>query len=611
VLWAATPAAILVTSLALSPAWPREGAVNAGDLFWAQPGSLPEWAEPGNVRFLRLDGGRIESRKAERTWWGRGFSATEKDILAHVYTRHFDQMLGLLKEARVSWIWVTWSNGWSFAEEAENRAQLQNVIQECHRHGIKVTAYLSSSNLFYWNTFRDEPESRRWLLYWHGLPVPYGGSPHRLLADVGRPDWRAYVLRKAGLALDAGADAVFYDNVFGSIPANKLLLSETQRLAQTKARQSGRTKALVYANVHPPPERFDMNDHCDVLWDESGTNSPGVWHGDWKVDNVRKLKFIAGEKQAWQPLMYENDVYECGPRETCIPTPVEHKLGIAEVQAFGAIPSRNIEGRFLAALIGNEPPARAAWAAIAQYHRFVAEHAWLYRGVEPVAKVAVLSRVEEDPVADDFIRRNVMFQTKVLRHLSKGAPLDSFRVLVVPFPVPRLDDGQRTILADFAVGGGTILAADVGRLRTELREAAEGRRTPLPPGALRALRHPEPGSDLCDEVNRAAGGPVVAIEHGPHVVASVTRHVATDTFIVHLLNYDLGSPAEKVHVKLDLSGYARDPERLHLTLLSPDAPAATPPLVRQDGILGFDVSRLQHYTVAVLTAGNLPASTSF
>ena len=90
-------------------------------LYRTKPEDVPPWAEQGNFRFIRLDGGRIESWKAERTWWGKKFSAKEKDVLSHIYDRDFDQMLNLLKQADFNWIWVTWSNGWSSEEEDENR----------------------------------------------------------------------------------------------------------------------------------------------------------------------------------------------------------------------------------------------------------------------------------------------------------------------------------------------------------------------------------------------------------------------------------------------------------------------------------------------------------
>jgi hypothetical protein len=60
---------------------------------------------------------KSSSWKAERTWWGKKFSAEEKDVLTHIYDRDFEQMLGLLKQAEFNWIWVTWSSGWSLKDE--------------------------------------------------------------------------------------------------------------------------------------------------------------------------------------------------------------------------------------------------------------------------------------------------------------------------------------------------------------------------------------------------------------------------------------------------------------------------------------------------------------
>jgi hypothetical protein len=49
----------------------------APKLYRAKREDVPPWAEQGNFRFIRIDGGQIESWKAERTWWGKKFSAEE------------------------------------------------------------------------------------------------------------------------------------------------------------------------------------------------------------------------------------------------------------------------------------------------------------------------------------------------------------------------------------------------------------------------------------------------------------------------------------------------------------------------------------------------------
>src|ERR1700674_134245 len=407
----------------------------APKLYRAKPEDVPPWAEQGNFRFIRLDGGQIESWKAERTWWGNKFSTEEKEVQTHIYDRDFEQMLGLLKQAEFNWIWVTWSNGWSLKDESENRENLKKVIASCHENGIHVSAYLSASNMFWKSAYRDDSETKKYGLWMHRLPLFYAGptktdlqiSWKRRLADARKPGWRAYLLKKAELAVDAGADAIIRENMIGYNDGLAQLLDDTQRMAERKARETGRPKVMVEANIHIPPGRFGMNDINEAIWEEEGKDTPGVWNGKWQVDNARKIKFLSSEKQPWQPLKYENDLYHCGLRERCIPSPAEQKLSIAEAYAFGAATSRNMEGRFLSALIKGEPAAQEAWTAIAQYNHFLVEHRELYHQVAPVARIALISAEPLNPLADEFLRQSVFFEPKGRARLAKGGPLAPFK----------------------------------------------------------------------------------------------------------------------------------------------------------------------------------------
>ena len=548
--------------------------------YHAKPEDVPSWAEQGNFRFIRLDGGQIESWKAERTWWGRKFSGKEKDVLNHIYDRDFEQMLGLLKQADFNWIWVTWSNGWSLKDEEENRENLKKVIALCHENGIHVTAYLSASNMFPEHLYRDDPETKEYGLWMHGVPMFYAGptitalrvSWHRRLADTRKPGWRAYLLKKAALAVDAGVDAIAWDNMIGYNDGLAQLLDDTQQMAERKARESGRPKIMVYANIHISPDRFGMNDINEAIWEEDGKDTPGVWNGKWQVENARKIKFLSGEKQPWQPLMYENDLYHCGPRESCIPSPVEQKLSIAEDYAFGAATSRNIEGRFVSALVTGQPDAQEAWRAIVQYNHFLAEHSELYHQVAPAARIALLSAEPRNRLADEFIKQSVFFETKVLTHLEKGTPLEQFKVLVMPADLPKLSAEQNANLNRFTAAGGVIIRAGMT----------------------------EPGVGSRAEV--ASGGPRLSLEPRGYVLGQLTRKPDGRTLILHLLNYDPQAPAINVKVRLNLSGLVQDLSRWDVKVLSPDA--AKPQLTSlslHGNVSEFILPRIDHYTVVTLS----------
>jgi len=554
----------------------------ASKLYRAKPEDVPAWAEQGNFRFIRIDGGEIESWKAERTWWGKKFSAEEKDVLTHIYDRDFEQMLGLLKQAEFNWIWVTWSSGWSFKDEGANRENLKRVIDRCHQNGIHVSAYLSASNMFRSSAFRDDPETKNYGLWMHRIPMFYAGptkadlqiSWDRRLADARKPGWRTYLLRKAELAVDAGVDAIAWDNMIGYDDGLAQLLDDTQRMAERKARENGRPKVMVYANIHIPADRFAMNDLNEVIWEEDGKDTPGVWNGHWQVGNARKIKFLNGEKQSWQPLKYENDLYHCGPRERCIPTAAEQKLSIAEDYAFGAATSRNIEGRFLSALIRGEPEAREAWTAIAQYNHFLVEHQDLYHQTEPVAQIALLSTEPGDPLADEFLKQSVFFETKVVAHLDKGTPLERFKMLVIPAKRPKLNREQKARLDAFTAGGGVIIRA--GKV--------------------------DPG--IVARVAATNGGPALTLEPRSHLLGHLTRKSDGRIFILHLLNYDHQVPAENVRVRLDMSGLAQDLSRWEVKVLSPDAALLQPNRLSLHGSLcEFTLDRIDHYTVVVLSPG--------
>jgi hypothetical protein len=74
--------------------------------------------------------------------------------------------------------------------------------------------------MFRTSAYRDDPETKEYGLWMHRIPLFYAGptktdlqiSWDRRLADARKPGWRAYLLNKAELAVDAGVDAIVWDS---------------------------------------------------------------------------------------------------------------------------------------------------------------------------------------------------------------------------------------------------------------------------------------------------------------------------------------------------------------------------------------------------------------
>ncbi len=96
-----------------------------------------------------------------------------------------------LKEAGVNWLWITWSVGYSLAEEQEQRRHAKNMLARLHANGIKVAAYMRATSIFWESMFRDNPRSGRSLSFDpNGVLYCYSGGrePARFMGDISNPE---------------------------------------------------------------------------------------------------------------------------------------------------------------------------------------------------------------------------------------------------------------------------------------------------------------------------------------------------------------------------------------------------------------------------------------
>ena len=297
---------------------------------------IPEWARQGRFRFTRLDGGPIEILKTSRSAWGMHFTPEQKEILGNLYTKYADQIADLLEKAHINWVWLTWSVGYSWQDEAEQRQQCRRLVAKLRERGIHTAAYVCAVSMFWESMFRDEPRSVRWITFDpQGVPFRYSGGrdPLRFIADVSNPEWIALQKKRVGEAIDAGFDALFFDNTaapaWASDSAMDAFVGEMRRYLQDE-RKSG---LLLFTNYGLSPTRAALNRNMDWVFAE-GWREPGVWDGVWNAGNIRRTKYLRGMIAPWKPLTTEYSIFHSGNRATTWLGPRSQKLATAEAAAF-------------------------------------------------------------------------------------------------------------------------------------------------------------------------------------------------------------------------------------------------------------------------------------
>jgi hypothetical protein len=467
----------------------------------------------------------------------------------------------LLERAHVNWIWVTWSVGFSNQTEAPQQALLRKYIEECHRHGIHVTAYLSIGNIFWEDMFAHVPESKDWLLKINGKPVPYGtadygavGQVTRYLADLSLEAWQQYTLARVVAAVEAGADGVMFDN--NSSYYSRDLLEQFTARALKEARKINPHVLLSsnYGRDMLIAARTENALTSEQGWEPGIFDSPGPAPDRWNslpdfvnvssgllVMNAGLLRTLWAVSQGLRPVAVEYGNRHSGDRFLNMFSPAHQKLALAECAAFHAANEQYHESLTLRDLYFGESDALDNWDAVADYNAFFQKYAQFYQQPISLARIAVIvdSAVTDLAFLDTLAAHNVIYDV-VFEQDATSAKLSQYLF---------------------------VIAAPSVALRPQWRRYEE--------------LHPE---DL------AAASPVAV--SAPDSVLVNMHGQSTGRTIVHLLNY---GDTTAIDIDLKLPGRFSSAQ-----LLSPDIEVGSIPLSTDGSLTQLRVPELRTYDLVVL-----------
>ena len=541
-----------------------------------RPEWIPVWAQPGNFHFARLDGGPIEPQKASRSSWGKTFTAQDKEVLGNLYGKYADQMVDLVSQAGVNWVWVTWSVGYSWQDEAAQREQAREMVKRLHRRGIHVTAYMCASSIFWQSMFRDQPQSVGWVkLDPNGVPYRYsdGEDSLRFIADVGKPGWVALEEKRIGAAIDAGFDAVFLDNTADPDWADAKTMNDFIQELRRYIHQEKHSNMLLLSNYGLDAARTVLDKNTDVVFDEF-FEEPGARGGNWNVRNIRRMKYLRGMIPAWKPLITEYSNFRNGDRSTMFLSSRSERLSIAEAATFGGGYVWNMEGPFDDALVHGDKAAMASWSAIAQYNHFLIEHRDIYHNATQVANYLVLLpgthmgfdwRQEKNDLYDTLAKRSVLFNLKLADKV-KEIELAKYGTVVIP-----KGDPWPEALKLYRQKGGKVDVVD---------RASNG--------AIDAM------------LKRPPACASLLIDSDDNVLGNIARIDGGKALAIHILNYSQ-APVADVRIGVDLGPECRETIKGTLELFSPDRDTSGEKTFQMSGQqLSFVLPKIDTYAVAVL-----------
>ena len=568
------------------------------------PEQIPEWLQQGRFRFARLDGGPIEVQKEMRSKWG--FTAQEREVLGDLYGKHADTIADLLGKAGINFVWVTYSVGFSWDDEASQRAVVRALTRKLHERGIKVAAYMCAVSVFWESMFRDVPESVKWIRFdARGVPFRYSGGRHplRFIADLDHPGWVEYQKKRVGAIIDDGLDAIFFDNTGEPSWADNESTARFFREIRTFIHHEKHSTIPLFTNFGLAPSRAVLNRHMEFTFNESW-REPGVWGSEWEVSNVRRFRLTRGEIPSWKPLVTEYSNFHQGDRLSGFLLPHSEKLAIAEAAAFGGAYTWDMEGPFVERLVAQDPKALDSWAAIGEYNGFLKNHEALYVGTENVTPLLVV--VPEDypidfgwdkeppPLFDFLARKSVLFEVKSASQLTSADP-QRFDAIVVLSPGSLTAEQKRLIRNYQAAGGG------IGVVGTGAERAGFEVRVSLPEIPADLLVNAQVQAQVLTKLKSLVPeGPWIELSGAEHVLANLTSIRGGREVVLHLLNY-APKPAAGVRLTLSLGTKLAALAGKVPILVSPDGKSAPLENVRWRGAtLEATVPLLPIYSALVL-----------
>jgi hypothetical protein len=598
---------------------------NTQERWWLSPELAPAWAETGKFHTARWDGGPIEAEKGKLSGWPHWQEDDPEKVLKAVSSFYGKETVKWAKRAGLNWLWVTWSVGFSHETEQKQWDILQSYIRECHKHGIKVTAYMSGANIFHEDVAKHVPESTEWYaLDKGGNPIPYGAAKYnrygitRYMADTQHPDWLPYQRVRIRKALEAGVDGFWIDNI-GSRKHKKSIYELIDLIfAESKSFDN---VPLVCFNMHRGALTLARYTNC--LSTEDGYE-PGYYpnsknHDEFSaqfdamenklelpqsdlVCNIGILKYQYAVSQGWRPSSVEYGKRHNGvSRMVDVMPPEKWQLSLAECQMFHNSLEPYFEGIFMRDLVAGDDYAHSCLDAMGTYNHFFTKYSHYYTNPHSLAPVAVIAPFKGGTTERELItwlnqlsrfdiQYDVIFNTEL-----STVDLEKYRVAILPANV-YLSPSSTSAVQNWLGHGGELYVFGDRKAREKTFDCRlDSSITGVEKGVIRYYEETPKAIKMAATLETALRSSMkYRVEAPPYILHNAVSQQDSGRTIIHLLNYSQ-KPVADIRLVID----QESPNEA--TVYSPDftAPRSLSANMEDEKIV-YRIPLVKIYSVVVL-----------
>ncbi|MBD3289568.1 hypothetical protein GF337_12255 [candidate division KSB1 bacterium] len=542
--------------------------VDTDTRWWLDAETIPEWAQVGNFRCARWDGGPLEADKGRLSGWPYWAEGDSAGVLRAVESFYGLKTIEWAKRAGLNWLWVTWSVGFSHETEQKQWDILRPYIKECHKNGIKVTAYMSGANMFHEDMEEHVPGSTEWWqLDKNGEPVPYGAARYnkygitRYMANMQHPDWLPYQRVRIREALEAGIDGFWIDNI-----GTKKYETEIRQLVDLIMEEGKKLDKipLVCFNMHRGALAVARYTNC--LSTEDG-NEPGYYEAastfgtdktlfdaheyDYAeetgklVCNIGILKYQYAVSEGWRPSCVEYGKRHNGvSRMVDVMAPEKWQLSLAECQMHHNSLEPYFEGIFMRDLVEGNPYAHKCLDAMGVYNKFFDTHSEYLTNPTSIAKIGVLSQSRGGKPERKLISflnklsaQNVQYDVLLDVDLNNKL-LSNYDVIVLPELI-QIDTTKVEFVRNWISSGGKLLTYGKMEQRSDLFQCQfENEKADIGTGSVEFTEIVTKAEPLSKKLEGLVNDDeLISLNAPPYVLHHAVLQKEKSRLVVHVLNY--------------------------------------------------------------------------